>query len=164
MSIRLLLSLLAVAPAALAQSTTEPPASQHIILNVRGIGAQIYTCQQSSGTPQWIFKAPEADLVDEAGNTVGSHSAGPTWKSTDGSQVKGELLEKSTAPEANAVPWLLLKAASTSGTGTLSKAEYIRRWNTHGGTAPTSGCDAGHLGQESSVPYTATYTFYSGKP
>jgi hypothetical protein len=81
--------------AAVAQSPTTPPPSQHPILTVAGKGVQIYTCQQSSAGPQWVLQAPEATLIDASGNTVGTHSAGPTWKSTDSSSIKGEVIQKS---------------------------------------------------------------------
>ncbi len=147
-----------------AQDPTVPPSSQHAILTVSGKGVQIYTCQQSSTGPQWVFQAPEATLFDSSGKAVGTHGAGPIWKSNDGSSVKGEVVQKSAAPDAAAVPWLLLKAAGVSGSGIMTKVEFIRRSDTHGGVAPTTGCDAEHLSTVSRIPYTAAYTFYSAKP
>jgi hypothetical protein len=146
------------------QDPTVPPPSQHPILTVTGKGAQIYTCQQSATGPQWVFQAPEATLIDSSGNNVGNHGAGPIWTSKDGSAVKGELLQKSASPEANAIPWLLLKASGVSGSGIMTKVEFIRRSDTAGGIAPTTGCDAQHLNATARIPYTATYTFYSAKP
>jgi hypothetical protein len=163
---RVLLALNATlfATAAIAQNPTEPPASQHAILTVTGKGVQIYTCQQSAAGPQWVFQAPEAKLLDASGNPIGTHGAGPIWKSNDGSTVKGELLQKVDSPDATPIPWLLLKAVSPSGSGIMTRVEYIRRADTHGGSSPTTGCDAQHLNAISRVPYTATYTFYSAKP
>jgi hypothetical protein len=149
---------------AAAQSTTEPPPSQHAILTVTGKGVQTYLCQQAAGGPTWIFQAPEATLTDASGSTVGTHGAGPIWRSQDGSTVKGDLLQKSASPEPNAIPWLLLKAVNPTGSGIMTKVEFIRRSNTHGGNAPTTGCDAQHLATPVRIPYTATYTFYSAKP
>lgn len=153
---------LSVATAALAQNPTTPPPTQRPILTVTGKGVQIYTCQQSAAGAQWVFQAPEAALIDGSGQPVGTHGAGPIWKSNDGSTVKGELLQKS--PEATSIPWLLLKAASPSGSGIMTRVEYIRRSDTSGGSSPTTGCDAQHLNAVSRVPYTATYTFYSATP
>ncbi|NYF50644.1 DUF3455 domain-containing protein [Tunturiibacter gelidoferens] len=145
-------------------SITVPPPPQRPILTVAGKGVQVYACQQTDTGPQWIFKAPEATLTDESGLTVGTHSAGPIWISKDGSSTKGELLQKSPSPEPGAIPWLLLKAASPTGSGIMTHVEFIRRSDTHGGIAPTTGCDAQHLTATTRVPYTATYTFYSAKP
>jgi len=155
---------LSLASAAPAQNPTSPPPSQHPILTVTGKGVQIYTCQQSATGPQWLFQAPEATLIDASGSPVGTHGAGPIWKSNDGSSVKGDLLQKSSSPEATSIPWLLLKAVNPAGSGIMTRVEYIRRSDTHGGAVPTTGCDAQHLDTLARVPYTATYTFYSAKP
>ena len=149
---------------ATAQNPTDPPASQHVILTATGKGIQIYTCQQSATGPQWIFQAPEATLTDASGKPIATHGAGPIWISHDGSTVKGEVLQKLASPEPNAIPWLLLKASATSGSGIMSKVEFIRRSDTHGGNAPATGCDAQHLNTTARIPYTATYTFYSPTP
>lgn len=150
--------------AAAAQNQTEPPPTQRAILTVTGKGTQIYLCQQSPSGPQWVFQAPEANLTDASGNPAGTHGAGPIWNSKDGSSVKGAVLVKAPSPEPNSIPWLLLKATTTSGTGIMSKVEFIRRSDTHGGNAPTTGCDAQHINTGARIPYTATYTFYSAKP
>ena len=164
----LLAGALTLAANAIAQNPTPdptvPPPPQQPILTVTGKGAQIYTCQQSATGPQWVFQAPEATLIDASGDSVGTHGAGPIWKSKDGSAVKGELLQKSPAPAPTAIPWLLLKAASVSGSGIMTKVEFIRRSDTTSGVAPTTGCDAQHLNATARIPYTATYTFYSAKP
>ena len=157
----ILAATLSLAPAAPAQNPTDPPPTQHPILTVTGKGVQIYTCQQSATSPQWTFQAPEATLTDTSGKTVGAHAAGPIWISNDGSAVKGEVLQKSASPEPASIPWLLLKAASPTGSGIMSRVEFIRRSDTHGGIPPTTGCDAQHLNSVSRVPYTATYTFYA---
>ncbi len=150
--------------AANAQKTTDPPQGQHAILTVLGKGSQIYTCQLTNNTPQWVFKEPAATLYNADNIEVGTHGAGPRWTAKDGSSVKGELLTKAPSPEAGAIPWLLLKAAATEGNGILARVEYIRRSDTHGGTASTAGCDPQHLNAVSRIPYTATYTFYSASP
>jgi hypothetical protein len=147
-----------------AQNATDPPQGQRAVLTVLGKGSQIYTCQIANDTPQWVFKEPEATLYNQNNIETGTHSAGPLWTAKDGSSVKGELIAKTASPEPGAIPWLLLKAAATQGNGVLSKVEFIRRSDTHGGTASPAGCDAQHLNAVSRVPYTATYTFYSAKP
>jgi hypothetical protein len=157
-------TILSIATATAAQSPTEPPPSQHAILTVTGKGVQIYTCQQAAAAPQWVFQAPEATLLNAAGNPVGTHAAGPIWRSNDGSAVKGDLLQKEASPDPAAIPWLLLKVSTTTGSGVMTRVEFIRRSDTHGGIAPTTGCDIQHLNAVTRVPYTATYTFYSAKP
>src|SRR5271163_86114 len=148
---------------ALAQDGTQPPAGQQAVLTVKGDGVQIYVCKQVDGAAKWVFQAPEARLLDAAGKEVGSHGAGPFWKSVDGSLVKGQVVGKSDAPVAGDIPWLLLKASAHEGDGVFSKVEYIRRSETHGGVAPAGGCDGDHLNATVRVGYTATYGFYVPK-
>jgi hypothetical protein len=162
--IPILTATFSIATALHAQNLTTPPPSQRPILTVTGKGVQIYACQQSAAGPQWVFQAPEATLIDASGKPIGTHGAGPIWKSNDGSTVKGELLQKSDSPEATSIPWLLLKAVSPSGSGIMTYVEFIRRSDTHGGITPTTGCDAQNPNAVLRVPYTATYTFYSAKP
>ena len=150
----------AAIPPALAQDSTQPPAGQQVVLTVKGDGVQIYACKQVDGAAKWVFQAPEAKLLDAAGKEVGSHGAGPFWKSVDGSLVKGQVVSNSKAPDAADIAWLLLKASAHEGDGVFSKVEYIRRSETHGGVAPAGGCDAEHLSATVRVPYTATYAFY----
>jgi hypothetical protein len=160
----LLAATFAIASIASAQNPTAPPPTQHILLAATGKGVQIYACQQVSGTPRWVFQAPEATLFDAAGNKIGTHGAGPIWRSQDGSTVKAQVLTSSPSPEPGAIPWLLLKATLADGSGIMTRVEQIQRSETHGGIAPAAGCDAQHLGDERRVPYTAAYTFYSSKP
>jgi hypothetical protein len=147
-----------------AQDATQPPAGQQAVLTVKGDGVQIYTCKEADGAAKWVFVAPEAKLLDASGKEVGAHGAGPLWKSVDGSVVKGQVVAKQDAPAAGDVAWLLLKASAHEGDGVFAKVEYIRRSETHGGAAPSGGCDATHVNASVRVPYTATYAFYAGKP
>jgi len=111
-----------------------------------------------------VLKAPEADLVDGAGMKIARHYAGPTWEAKDGSKVMGEPVARDNGPDPTAIPWLLLSAKSTSGTGLLSNTQFIQRLRTAGGKAPADGCDQAHAGAESRVAYSADYLFYSAKP
>jgi hypothetical protein len=148
-------------PAALAV-----PEGHAVFLKAPATGSQIYTCTVSTeapGTYGWTFKAPDAVLFGANGEKVGTHYAGPTWESNDTSKVVGAVKEKADATTPGSVPWLLLKTKSTEGTGTFGKVTYIQRLDTSGGTAPTTGCDAAHEGQENAVPYTANYYFYAAR-
>ncbi|NYF79253.1 DUF3455 domain-containing protein [Granulicella arctica] len=154
----------AQASAATQPDATQPPANQHAILTVQGRGAQIYGCQPVGNTLQWVFQAPVARLFDPSGNEVGTHGDGPVWNYQDSSSIQGTLLAKKPSPDADSIPWLLLKAVNPQRTGILTTVEFIARSDTKGGIAPTTGCDAAHQGQLSYIPYTATYTFYSSSP
>jgi hypothetical protein len=141
------------------------PSGQVLSQTFRATGVQIYTCVQSKGDAQkyeWSLKAPEATLLDNAGNTAGKHYGGPTWEANDGSKVVGEVKGKDNGPDANAIPWLLLSAKSVSGKGIFSEVQSVQRLYTKAGTAPAMGCtDAAQKGAEIRVPYTATYYFYT---
>ncbi len=139
------------------------PADEQVVLAAHATGVQIYVCQ--AGAEQkfgWVLKAPEAELADSTGKQVVHHSAGPTWKHVDGSEVKGKVLAKQDAPKGDAIPWLLLAAASHTGEGILSRATSIQRIHTEGGLAPAANtCDGSASGKESRSAYAADYYFYA---
>jgi hypothetical protein len=110
------------------------------------------------------LKAPEAVLRLESGANLGKHYAGPTWEATDGSKVIGDVVVKLDAPNAAAIPWLLLRAKSTSGAGKFSAIRSIQRLRTVGGKAPAAGCDQTQSGKEARVPYSAEYRFFTAQP
>jgi hypothetical protein len=146
-----------IAPAAMAQTENQsidvPPHSK-LLLQAVGRGDQVYGCANGS----WTLTAPGAKLLDQKGSVIGRHFAGPTWELNDGSWVKGKAVAKQVAPDATAVPWLLLEAVG--GTGRLRAIRFIQRTGTHGGNAPDGSCAQGVTRR---VPYTATYSFYEGE-
>lgn len=123
------------------------------------IGVQSYTCSATATGYGWVFQAPDATLFDKHGHAVGKHYAGPTWQFKDGSTVVGSKVAAFTA-DPTAIPELLLKAISHTGTGRMSDVTYIQRLDTVGGLAPATGCDASHVGSVARIDYTATYFFY----
>jgi len=145
-------------PAALAV-----PADAKLILAAKAKGVQIYQCGAKKGEPsafEWTLKAPEAVLVNDQGAPVAKHFAGPTWQATDGSKITGQLVTKADAPDADAIPWLLLSVKSQEGSGLFSHVSHVQRLSTSGGKAPATGCDAKHPKAEQRVDYSATYYFY----
>ena len=147
-----------------AQDKTLPPPPEQAILTLHAKGSQIYLCQHTENSYQWIFIAPAARLFDDTGNEVATHGDGPIWNYQDSSSIQGVVLQKIPSPDAGSIPWLLLKAINPARTGILTQVDFIRRSDTHGGIAPTTGCDADHVDANARVPYTATYTFYATKP
>jgi Protein of unknown function (DUF3455) len=141
----------------------QPPESEQLFLTVHGKGDQIYTCKAEGSQYSWVFKAPEADLFYTNGNAFGKHFAGPSWMATDSSRVTGKMVASVDAPDANAIPWLLLHVTGHEGNGVLSRATSIQRLNTKGGKAPATGCDGSHVNQEVRVPYSADYSFFTPK-
>jgi hypothetical protein len=141
----------------------QPPVREHLILQVHAKGDQVYTCKSDAAQFSWTLKAPDAQLFDKDGKSFGKHFAGPSWEASDGSRVTGKAVANAPSPDADSIPWLLVNIVSHEGSGVLSGATSIQRLNTKGGKAPTSGCDAAHLGQEVRVPYSADYLFYAPK-
>jgi hypothetical protein len=155
---------LAMAQPASAEIPTalQVPASQALIATVRAEGDQIYRCSASSGSPnqfEWALQAPEATLLKN-GVLVGKHYGGPTWESLDGSKIVGQVKTKANAPQADAIPWLLLQVKTHQGQGSLSQVNWVQRVDTSGGKAPSTGCDRAHENAIVRVGYGATYHFY----
>jgi Protein of unknown function (DUF3455) len=112
-------------------------------------------------TYQWTFVAPDATLYDSEMRMIGTHGAGPFWRTTDGNQVNGAVAQRADAPVAGAIPWLLLRATTTVGTTGLGRVRFVHRVATTGGVAPSSGCDLATVGSQRRVPYTADYYFWT---
>ena len=143
------------------------PTGQHVVAHFHAVGAQVYACGPSTDAPAgfaWTLKRPDAELHDEGGAVVGTHGAGPTWTAHDGSSVVGKKVAQADAPEADAVPWLLVQAVSNSGDGILAHVTYVQRIATAHGKAPPSGCDTASVGTETRSSYTAEYYFYAAAP
>ncbi len=139
------------------------PAGEELILLAHATGVQIYVCQ--AGADQkfgWVFKAPETELTDSTGKEIVHHSAGPTWRHVDGSEVKGKVIAKQDAPKPDAIPWLLLGATGHSEEGVFGRVTSIQRIHTEGGLPPSANtCDASANGKESRNAYSADYYFTS---
>lgn len=139
------------------------PSGAHLAVRFHAVGAQVYACAPAAdGTPGWVLKRPDAKLSGDDGQAAGTHGAGPSWTHTDGSTVTGKKLAQADAPQASAVPWLLLAATSTAGSGVFANVTFVQRVATAGGKAPAEGCASDTVGTELRVPYSADYYFYRG--
>lgn len=140
----------------------QAPAGEEVVLLAHATGSQIYTCQAAAdGKFAWTLKAPDAELHDRKDKVIGQHSAGPSWKLKDGSEVTGKAVAHVDSLDAESVPWLLVKVVSHSGNGLLSKVTTIQRVRTHGGQPSAEGCDAAHVNAETKSSYSADYYFYA---
>ncbi|MFN6488029.1 MULTISPECIES: DUF3455 domain-containing protein [unclassified Nostoc] len=152
-----------IANATVIPDSIKLPNSEQLLLKASAKGSQIYICKEKSESPgqyEWTLKAPDAVLLNEQGQDLGKHYAGPTWEAKDGSKVVGKLKSKANAPQDNAIPWLLLQAQSHEGNGIFHQVNWIQRINTVGGKAPVQGCDKSSANREIRVKYTADYLFY----
>jgi hypothetical protein len=141
-----------------------PRGAPVLLESVAARGTQVYECRADAAAPAgaaWVFVGPEAELFDREGRRIGKHYPGPHWEAADGSRVVGAVEAKSDAPQAGAIPWLLLTAKSVGGEGRFARVAGIQRVHTQGGIAPKRACHAGIAGEAEKVPYTADYLLYA---
>ncbi len=149
-----------------------------VLLHASASGTQNYACQATAADGgsayAWTLTGPSASLRDCRGVEIGHHFASdpsaaapspPKWETLDGTFVIGKKHLPAYAPDggAGSVPWLLLTAAGSGGSGPLARTAYIQRLETKGGVAPgneTDPCNASRVGATVQVPYTAEYFFY----
>jgi hypothetical protein len=140
----------------------QAPAGLEVAVYAHATGSQIYTCQAAAdGKFGWTLKAPDAELRDRQDKVIGQHSAGPSWKLKDSSEVTGKAAAHVDSLDADSIPWLLVNVVSHTGKGALSDVTTIQRVHTHGGKAPVEGCDAARVNTETKSSYTADYYFYA---
>lgn len=138
------------------------PTGLEPVLFVHAKGSQIYTCQAGAdGKFSWTLKGPDAELKDRKDKVIGQHSAGPTWKLKDGSEVTGKVAAKVDSLDPDSVPWLLLNVTTNSEKGQLAKVTTIQRVHTHGGQPGSDACDESHKDAETKSSYTADYYFFA---
>ena len=130
------------------------PAGNKVHFHGFALGVQIYTWDGVN----WGRAVPSATLLDDDGNIVATHFAGPRWKSNSGSIVLGAVVQPTVTVDTNAIPWVKLEAVTTEGPGIFADTKFIQRVNTTGGKAPSA--DGAFVGQVARVPYTADYFFY----
>lgn len=149
-------------PAPTIPDALQAPAGERLLEVVAARGVQIYECRAKAGAAgnEWAFVAPEAELLDGQGRQVGKHYAGPHWEATDGSRIKGSVKAKADAPQAGAIPWLLLTTQTAGPSGRYAGVTSIQRIRTVGGVAPAAACGADELGHQAKVPYTADYRLF----
>jgi hypothetical protein len=139
-----------------------PPASEQPAFALTARGMQVYECKPDPSDPnvsRWSFTRPDALLYDgttEVGRYVSTHE----WQaSTDRSSVSGFLTAIQDAGPRN-LPGARYRAVPADAAGMFASVSTILRVNTSGGTAPSTGCDATHAGESTSVPFTAAFYFY----
>ena len=166
------------------------PAGNKLFLVGHAVGTQNYICVPSSTGIKYVLFTPEATLFDEEGEQLSTHYFGPNpdepntdprvisnrtiraaWQdSKDSSTVWGRAKPENISVDSDyvepgAIPWLLVtivgKQNGPTGGDRLSATTFIQRLNTHGGSAPSTGCSTSEdIGKTAFVPYTTDYYFY----
>jgi len=172
---KIFLTILAVftTEALLAQSLSLPenlkvPPGNYLVYHVYAKGFQIYKCtrlKSDSSKFEWTYVAPQATLFADSvfEKPVGKHYGGPVWENSDGSKVDAEKIQQFVSADSRAIPWLLLKSTSHSGSGVFAGITFIQRINTIGGKALSVKADRTHFGHEIKEAYTAEYLFFRPK-
>jgi hypothetical protein len=149
-------------------ASLQVPGSSKLLIHTYAKGIQVYICTQDTKDTSsftWILKEPFADLYSDSTykQLVGKHyftnGKNPTWENIDGSKVTGAKLVQVNSPDGIGIPWLLLKASLTTGSGILTQTIFIQRINTKGGKAPVL-ANRKLKGLSVKIPYTAEYLFY----
>jgi hypothetical protein len=139
------------------------PAGNKQFLAAHATGVQIYSCNATGTSFNWVLLAPRANLYDGKGRIVATHFGGPTWKANDGSSVVGKKVDGVTV-DPTAIQWLLIAGDSwTVGADgdRLANTTFVQRLRTTGGLAPRrETCTATSAGNIEEVAYTADYTFW----
>ena len=182
------LSLLCALPqAAQAQTVTPPIVPPGSGLEVDGpdqafllghaTGFQNYECQPIDllGRVDWVLFTPQATLFNDQNEQIIGHFNSPnpdearvvraTWQDSADTSMVWAAAVKVVTVDPNSIPWVkLVRVGSRVGpTGgkTLSDTTFVQRVNTHGGLAPSTGCDQlPDVGKRAFMPYTADYFFY----
>jgi len=141
------------------------------------VGTQNYECQPDAnlGRVAWTLFTPQATLFNDQNEQIITHFFSPnpeergvvraTWEdSEDTSAVWARAIASATV-DPNSIAWVTLQAVGTrvgpTGGQTLSDTTFVQRVNTHGGLAPSTGCDSlPDVGRKAFMPYTADYVFY----
>ncbi len=127
-------------------------------LRLAGKGVQIFRCEQRADGWQWIFRVPEADLVDLGGHVLVHHGANFSFEHVDGSRLLGTVAAFDEAPRSADLRWLLFSTRSF-GIGDLSNVTYVQRVNTAGGMPPAH-CEAKQQNQLLRMDFAADFIFY----
>jgi hypothetical protein len=128
------------------------------VLSLSARGVQIFRCENREGGPAWIFRQPEADLIDAEGRVVARHGANFSFEHSDGSRIIASVASFDEPPESGNLRWLLMTSKSF-GDGVLGGVTHVQRINTSGGMPPPQ-CDKSQLNRIVRVDFTADFVFY----
>jgi hypothetical protein len=148
----------AVAPSLGFFSKIKVPGDHEPVLKLTGRGAQVFRCEKRDGASTWVFRQPDADLLDDAGKVVGRHGANFSFEHADGSRLVATIAAYDDAPKTTDLRWLLMTTRSF-GKGTFEGVTHVQRINTAGGMPPTS-CDAAQTGKVTRIDFTSDFVFY----
>jgi hypothetical protein len=148
----------ATAPSLGLFSRIRAPGDREPVLRLAARGVQVFRCEKRDGQGVWVFRQPDAELVDASGKVVGRHGANFTFEHVDGSRLVATIAAYDDAPKPTDLKWLLFTTKSF-GKGTFDGVTHVQRVNTVGGIPPAS-CDVAHAGRVLRVDFTSDFVFY----
>jgi hypothetical protein len=110
----------------------------------------------------WVFRQPDAELLNERGAVVGRHGANFSFEHADGSRLTATIAAYDDAPKSTDLRWLLMTTRSF-GKGTLEGVTHVQRVNTRGGMPPER-CENAQANQVLRVDFSADFIFYRPNP
>jgi hypothetical protein len=143
-------------------SKIKAPSTHEPTLQLASRGVQIFRCEKRDGGPVWVFRQPQADLLEPGGKTVGKHGANFSFEHDDGSRLVSTIAAYDEASKPTDLRWLLLTTRSF-GKGALENVTHVQRVNTSGGMPPAR-CDASQLNQLLRVDFSSDFVFYRPRP
>ncbi len=128
------------------------------ILKLAARGVQVFRCEKRDAKVLWIFRQPDAELLDATGKVVGRHGANFTFEHVDGSRLLATIAAYDDAPKATDLKWLHMTTKSY-GKGAFEGVTDVQRVNTSGGIPPET-CDVAHVGRVLRIDFTSDFLFY----
>lgn len=142
-------------------SSIKAPSDREPVLKLAARGAQVFRCEKRDNHGAWIFRQPDAELLDATGKVVGRHGANFSFEHADGSRLLSTIVAHDDAPKPTDLRWLLLTTKSY-GKGAFEGVTHVQRVNTSGGMPP-AGCDLAHAGRVLRVDFTSDFVFYRAR-
>ena len=139
-------------------SKIKAPANQEAALRLASRGVQIFRCEKRDTGLIWVFRQPQAELLDANGKVVGRHGANFSFEHDDGSRLVSSVAAYDEAPKPTDLRWLLLTTRSF-GKGALENVSHVQRVDTFGGMPPAR-CETPQLNQLLRVDFTSNFVFY----
>jgi len=143
-------------------SKIKAPSTHEPTLHLASRGVQIFRCEKRDAGMLWVFRQPQAELLDSSGKAVGQHGANFSFEHDDGSRLVSTIAAYDEASKPTDLRWLLLTTRSF-GKGALENVTHVQRVNTSGGMPPAR-CEASQLNQLLRVDFTSDFIFYRPRP
>jgi Protein of unknown function (DUF3455) len=142
-------------------SRIKAPGDREPVLQLSSRGVQVFRCEKRDGALVWIFRQPDAELLNDRGAVVGRHGANFSFEHVDGSRLAATIAAHDDAPKSTDLKWLLLTTRSF-GKGAFEGVTHVQRVNTRGGMPPER-CDGAQVNQVLRIDFSADFVFYRPK-